>query len=155
MEAQHRLVFERLHGHGKFTFQAKHPTELKKQCLEAGIWNPRTSAKLENVLKVIVSTKGVPTTNVPNDIFLPLGSYTTIDPDTPLCYVKGRRVQHLELAQIMYKDGPILGALIVDPVEYAICIQDTNYVYTGALVSEKQLRGDKNLCNHAVGSTDS
>jgi hypothetical protein len=50
----------------------------------------------------------------------------------------------------MYKHGPLLGAFIVDPVEYNICIQDSNYVYTGALVSEKQLRGDKNLCNHAV-----
>jgi hypothetical protein len=38
----------------------------------------------------------------------------------------------------------------VDPVEYNICNQDSNYVYTGALVSEKQLRGDKSLCNHAV-----
>jgi hypothetical protein len=95
MEAQHRLVFERLHEHGKFTFQAKHPTELKKQCLEAGIWKPRTGAKLENVLRVIVSTKGVPTTNVPNDIFLPLSSRIPSSILTRLCVMSNEAESNL------------------------------------------------------------
>jgi hypothetical protein len=148
MEAQHRLVFERLHGHGKFTFEAKHPTDLKKRCTRRNVWNPKDGAYFQGVLEVIQSTKGVPTTKVPNDVFLPLTSFSIIHPDTPLCMYQGRRIQPLELAWIIYKDGPVLGGLLVDEEEYPLCDQHTNYVYKGAL--EKKLKDDKTLDGHAV-----
>ncbi|KAI5014273.1 hypothetical protein ZWY2020_055663 [Hordeum vulgare] len=128
IEAQHRLVFERVHGHGKFTFQAKHPSELKKKCFKKRVWFSNTGTGFVKVLNVIMATQGIPTMKVPNDIRLPLSSYTVLA--LPANQLFKGKLQPLHLAWLIYKDGPLLGGVIVDD-DYRLSDEDSSYIYRG------------------------
>lgn len=136
VEAQHRLAFERVHGHGKFTFAAKHPTALKKKCRGRQVWDPDDGAWFGDVLDTIKYSAGVPTTKVPNDISLPLDSYDIHIPAGPL----GGELRPIDLAWMIYKHGPVLGALLLDD-DYSRSNNDSSYVYPGVL--RHVLKGDK------------
>ncbi|KQJ85389.1 hypothetical protein BRADI_5g26751v3, partial [Brachypodium distachyon] len=120
---QHRLAFERKYKHGSFTFEAKHPDRLKNICQKRGVWSKEKGSWVSDVLNVIISTGGVPTKKVPNDIMLPLGSYVR--------YRQDGHLRAIRIASLIYNEGPVIGTLVVDSAMYISYLQDSSFVYQG------------------------
>lgn len=120
-EAQHRMIYDRLHGSGSFRWRVEvPPTTLRMECIKKEAWNPEEGGKVEHVLEVVVGMGGLPTMD--DDYFLPVvglnkypGPYKTQMLGLTE-YVKP--LTDIETARLIRQRGPIIGALAVNPPHY-------------------------------------
>ncbi|KAF2924771.1 hypothetical protein DAI22_06g003700 [Oryza sativa Japonica Group] len=120
-EAQHRMIYDRLHGSGSFRWRVEvPPTTLRMECIKKEAWNPEEGGKVEHVLEVVVGMGGLPTMD--DDYFLPVvglnkypGPYKT-QMLRLTEYVKP--LTAIETARLIRQRGPIIGALAVNPPHY-------------------------------------
>ncbi|XP_052160708.1 uncharacterized protein LOC127778093 [Oryza glaberrima] len=120
-EAQHRMIYDRLHGSGSFRWRVEvPPTTLRMECIKKEAWNPEEGGKVEHVLEVVVGMGGLPTMD--DDYFLPVvglnkypGPYKTQMLGLTE-YVKP--LTAIETARLIRQRGPIIGALAVNPPHY-------------------------------------
>ncbi|EEE64951.1 hypothetical protein OsJ_19836 [Oryza sativa Japonica Group] len=116
-EAQHRMIYDRLHGSGSFRWRVEvPPTTLRMECIKKEAWNPEEGGKVEHVLEVVVGMGGLPTMD--DDYFLPVvglnkypGPYKT-QMLRLTEYVKP--LTAIETARLIRQRGPIIGALACD-----------------------------------------
>ncbi|GJM94790.1 hypothetical protein PR202_ga11469 [Eleusine coracana subsp. coracana] len=137
--AQHRLVFERLHGKGSFPCKAKVPWELKLACYKRKVWNSSSGADLGAVLQVIIDMGGLLTTREPKAIRLQIDRYIFLE-DT-----KAQPLGRDRFARILFACGPVIGSLWASDNDYDDCMGDR--VYRGC-PAEQRVSGSGD--QHAV-----
>ncbi|KAM0889776.1 hypothetical protein ACQ4PT_027495 [Festuca glaucescens] len=117
LEAQHRRMFEAVHGPGTFPCRAAAPRKLRRACFREIIWNPCTrrhervwhpknGAKMGRILGVMKRLGGARTTNAapPAPFFLPLEDWEQYS------YSDGGLTAKTA-ARLLYERGPCIGTL--------------------------------------------
>lgn len=127
--AQHRLIFERLHGKGSFPCKAKVPKELKLACFKKDVWDSSSGADGGEVLEVIIAMGGLLTTREPKAIRLQIDRYILIVDS------KNQPLGRDRFARILFACGPVIGSLWASNRDYADCVGDK--VYRGCPIEQR------------------
>lgn len=121
VEAQHRRVYERLHGKGSFPCRAAAPRELRRSCERKGLWDREKGARgMGPVLDQVKILGGIRTTNAPapSPRLLPLSSWEEHHPDG----FDGKFTEE-RLADLMDENGPCIGVI---PFEWWYLLVDAD-----------------------------
>lgn len=130
IEALHRMEFESIHGPGTFPFRAACPRKLRNICgrtkywsstakAEQVIWNRRSGARFEPVLRLIAARGGIPTTDAPprRHLMLPISGfrhYELYDHSTSTWSLTREQA-----ARLIYAHGPCLVGLFITSDYYS------------------------------------